>query len=427
MNLLRKNLIMSNSLWMMAEKFINIFGLIFINSQMAKYLGAENFGKIVLATSFFAFVQVLSQFGSGSVFLKRMSSNPSSGLKLAKASQHFRHKILFLSSSIILIYLYTYTDHVTFFFGIINMICCYFVVTDYFNLFNNSQLQSKINTYTNIIGLSIALFLRAIFVEYKFNIYWFGLPLIVFAALPYALRKFYFKKNNIYIKTSKKDKLNYTRYIAKTGGSLVLAALSVTIYMQISNIFLAKLVSYKELGVFNVAMTIGVAWNFILNSIGSSYFSKIYSLKNNHDIIYHFKILTLISLTIGLLALIGYIFLGSFIINFLYGPDFSNAIKIIPIIVIGATFSALGTNHYRLLVKYSGYMYLTKKMLIASIISVPLSYFLISKFQTLGAAYCFLITEILSLTILNYFFNKGFVFNIHRSLFSVLIKGKQLK
>lgn len=424
MNLLKKNLIMSNSLWMMAEKFINIFGLIFINSQMTKYLGADNFGKIAFAASLFAFVQVLSQFGSGSVFLKRMSSNPRSGLKLAKASQHFRKKILLLSSSIILIYLYVYSNHITFFFGMINMICCYFVVADYFNLYNNSQLQSKINTYTNIIGLSIALILRYIFVEYKFNIYWFGLPLIIFAVLPYFLRKTYFIRKNINIVISKKDKFYYTRYITKTGGSLVIAALSVTIYTQISNIFLAKLVSYSELGIFNVAMTIGVAWNFILNSIGSSYFSKIYSLKKDQDVIYHFKILTLISLTIGFLVLIGYIFLGSFIINFLYGSDFYTAIEILPIIVIGATLSALGTNHYRLLVEHSGYTYLTKKMLIASIISIPLSYFSILHYQILGAAYCFLITEFLSLTILNYFFKKGLVFNIHISLFSVLIKGK---
>ncbi|WP_252726281.1 oligosaccharide flippase family protein [Acinetobacter indicus] len=410
---------------MISEKFVNIFGLIFINSQMARYLGAENFGKIAFAASIFIFVQVLSQFGSGSIFLKRMSSNPTSGLKLAQASQPFRKKILLLSSISILIYLYIYTDHITFFFGIINMICCYFIVIDYLNIYNNSQLRSKINTITNVLGLIFALIIRYALVKLNFNIYWFSLPLIVFAVLPYTLRKLYFIKKNIDIKINKKETMHYTRYIKKTGGSLVIAALSVTIYTQISNFFLAKYISFSELGIFNIAMTIGVSWNFILNSIGSSYFSKIYALKEEQDVIHHFKILTLICLCIGIFVLILYIILGRFIIDSLYGPEFYRAIEILPIIVIGATLSALGTNHYRFVIKHSGYIYLTKKMFITSFISVPLSYFLIKHYQILGAAYCFLIIEFLSLTLLNYFFKRGMIFNIHLSLFSILVKGKR--
>ena len=37
--------IFANSAWMMLEKFLGIFGLIFVNSYMAKYIGPENFGK----------------------------------------------------------------------------------------------------------------------------------------------------------------------------------------------------------------------------------------------------------------------------------------------------------------------------------------------------------------------------------------------
>lgn len=52
----------SNAIWIMLEKSVNIIGLIYINSLMAKYIGPENFGKINISTSLFIFVQTLSWF-----------------------------------------------------------------------------------------------------------------------------------------------------------------------------------------------------------------------------------------------------------------------------------------------------------------------------------------------------------------------------
>ena len=53
-----------NSAWMMLEKFLGIFGLIFVNSYMAKYIGPESFGKLAFAMSIFVFVQTFSWFGA---------------------------------------------------------------------------------------------------------------------------------------------------------------------------------------------------------------------------------------------------------------------------------------------------------------------------------------------------------------------------
>lgn len=409
----------------MGEKFFNIFGLIFINSQMAKLLGAESFGKIAFAASLFAFIQVLSQFGSNSILLKRMSENPKSGLKLAYASQKFKILVLISSSFFTLLYLFIYGDEITLFFGFINLICSYFVVLDFFSIYNNSQLNSKINAVANVIGLLLSLLCRYLLIKLNSSIYWFGLPLVIFAFIPYFIKMYYFNKNlNLSIYLNKKHKNHYIKYMKTSGGNLVVAAISVTIYSQISNIFLAKLVSFKELGIFNIAMTLGLSWNFILNSIGSSYFSKIYSLKSLDESIYHFKKLSIICLFIGFIVFIIYYLFSEFFVIFLYGDSFIEVLNVLPIIVMGATISALGTNHYRLLVKYNGYSYLTKKMIMVSIISIPLSYILISKYEIIGAAYCFLIIEILSITFFNYFFRNGLIFKIHTSMFNLNSKRK---
>lgn len=56
-------------------------------------------------------------------------------------------------------------------------------------------------------------------------------------------------------------------------------------------------------------------------------------------------------------------------------------------------------------------------MLLVFIINIPLSYGLIRQYGMMGAAYSTLLTELLSLTVLNYLFQRGAVLKMHlRSL-----------
>ncbi len=82
--------IVSNSLWMMLEKFIGIFGVIFVMSYVAKYVGPENFGKIALATTLFTFVQTLTWFGNQEILFKRVSRNKNAGLQYLSSTQNIR-------------------------------------------------------------------------------------------------------------------------------------------------------------------------------------------------------------------------------------------------------------------------------------------------------------------------------------------------
>ena len=65
MNLISKfkNKIFLNSIWIILEKLIALFGLIFVTSFVAKYIGPESFGKLSFATTIFAVVQTLAIWG----------------------------------------------------------------------------------------------------------------------------------------------------------------------------------------------------------------------------------------------------------------------------------------------------------------------------------------------------------------------------
>ncbi|HHJ1290610.1 TPA: oligosaccharide flippase family protein, partial [Proteus mirabilis] len=74
--------IIKNSSWIIIEKLLSIFGLIFITSYVAKYIGPDNFGKLSYAISIFIIIQTVSMLGTDTILFKRISKNRDSGISL---------------------------------------------------------------------------------------------------------------------------------------------------------------------------------------------------------------------------------------------------------------------------------------------------------------------------------------------------------
>lgn len=408
----------SNAIWIMLEKSINIIGLIYVNSLMAKYIGPDNFGKINISTSLFLFVQTLSWFGGQNIIFKRMSENTKSGIAMAMHTQNLRRIFFLLSSGSVLLYLYFFTDSIVFIFGVANCIATYYIVMDFFSIYNNTQLKSKINTITNVVGLLLALLIRFYISYFKLPVHYFTIPIVIIPFVPYVMRLIYFKYTTK-IKESSKGGGMYNRHMLYTGGALILSTLSADIYTQISGIFLAKILSYSSLGVYSVALTMGSAWSFIVLSLITSFFSKIYSEKDHLTVEKLLIKINRLAIMLSLVALGGFYLVGDFFIHLLYGDKYMDAVNIIPVIIVGTMFSSLGTICYRYIIKESGYNYLAKKMFLCCVLTIPLSWGMINAFGINGAAYCFLIVELLSCTLLNYFFSNKTIFKMHLNIFKL--------
>lgn len=408
--------IFSNSLWMMLEKVISIFGLIFVNALMAKYIGPENFGKLAFTMSIFVFVQTVAWFGAQNILFKRFSQNSKSGLRLAIATQKMRQFFCTLASIFALIYLWFYSDPLTFIFGLGNFIASYFIVSDFYTVYNNSQLISYVNAISNTIGLAVALLLRFLLVFFEAEPYTMIYPIIIIATLPFVLRKLYYHKKCE--QTLVSNSWKYNKYLFVTGGSLIFSTLSIVFYTQISNIFLAKFVSFSELAIYNIALTLGGAWGFVNLALITSFFSKIYEEKKIENQQQILKQLHFIIIMISSCALIGVILLGRWVVNWLYGVNYLGAVDLLPYVVIGTALSALGTVSYRYMIVFNAYRYLAFKMFIMAVLSVVFSYFLINKYGIDGAIICFVLIEFISLTIANYFFKNAIIFKMHANILS---------
>lgn len=402
--------IVSNSLWMMLEKVISIFGLIFVTSYVAKYIGPTNFGKIALATTLFTFVQTLTWFGNQEILFKRVSKNHQSGLNYLSNTQKIRFYLFLFMSLPILFGLYIFTDLLTLIFGIATAFATYFITQDIYAVYNNAVLHSYVNAIVNMVGLSIALAVRYVIVLFEMEYAYLSIPIVLVTLIPYLLKRYWFNRS---LKTPILNQQKYRKYYFLAGGSLVISTLAVSFYTQITSLMLAKLTSLKDLGIYAVAVTLGTAWSFINFAVITSVLSKIYREKSHYESYVMIAKLNLVILAVSLsvVAVLG--LLGPLIIETLYGAAYQDAYKLLIILALSTMLSGLGTIAARLMVKEESYAYISKKMLFVALSALPISYAMIYVYGLIGAAYSVFIIELLSLTVFNYFYKDGLIFKIH--------------
>ena len=402
--------IVSNSLWMMLEKVISIFGLIFVTSYVAKYIGPTNFGKIALATTLFTFVQTLTWFGNQEILFKRVSKNHQSGLNYLSNTQQIRFYLFLFMSLPILFGLYIFTDLLTLIFGIATAFATYFITQDIYAVYNNAVLHSYINAIVNMVGLSIALAVRYVIVLFEMEYAYLSIPIVLVTLIPYLLKRYWFNRS---LKTPIMNQQKYRKYYFLAGGSLVISTLAISFYTQITSLMLAKLTSLKDLGIYAVAVTLGTAWSFINFAVITSVLSKIYREKDHYQSYVMVAKLNLVILAVSLpvVAVLG--LLGPWIIETLYGAAYQDAYKLLIILALSTMLSGLGTIAARLMVKEESYTYISKKMLFVALSALPISYGMIYVYGLIGAAYSVFIIELLSLTVFNYFYKDGLIFKIH--------------
>ncbi|QXX81930.1 oligosaccharide flippase family protein [Providencia sp. R33] len=403
--------ILKNAAWMVSEKFIAIIGLFFVTSYVAKYVGPSVFGIIALATATFQIIQIIAQLGNDNIIFKRVSKKKESGLKLIKSTFLIRTIIYFSLSIPTLYYFYSYKNNITFIFSIAICIACYFSSIDIYSIYNNAILKSKINTIANIIGLSIGLVLQYTIAYNKLDPIYLTIPIIVVTFIPLSIRFYLFPKIS---KITRKNKSRYNKYILLSGISIVFSTLSIAIYTRINQFMISYLEGDYNLGIYSVAVTLSTAWVFILTAIINSTLPSIFGEKKESKAAKVAANLNVIVIIISITVLAFIYFFGSYFINLLFGPSYAMASELLVILCCSTIFANLGTVSARFIVRHSGYSFLSKKMFIMVLLSIPISYTMIRIFGLKGAAYSVLVIEILSLTIMNYFFKKGLIFNLHK-------------
>lgn len=400
-----------NSLWMLIEKGISFFGLIFVVAAVAKYTGSAIYGEIALATSIFIVLKAVSQIGMDQIYFKYASQNKKFNRFMFGNSLILISIVYIFVAFFTVVWAYFYLSITGFYFIVATAIAYYFTSIDLMNAYFEGVLLSKLNVIANILGVLVYLILRYGIVFFKLNVVYFTIPIVAYSLIPFCIKFYLFRDviNKHNIKRIAFFRRKYFKYILSAGIPLTLAALSATLNGQIATFLLAYLYDTKHVAYFSVAFVLAGSWCIVSTTLIMSFITSIYKTPYHEELNYVIssaKLLRIISLISLILALF-VVFFAKFIILFLYGNEYFESIQILQIMALTQFFWVIGFYFSRLIIKFNGFKFLAIKTVISLLINFVLSYFLILKFGLLGAAYAALITELISALILNMFFKQA--------------------
>jgi len=402
-----------NALWMMSEKIISIFGLIFVTSFVAKYVGPEIFGNIALAMSVFQLIQLVSQLGTDVLIFKRLSKNKISGISLINVTVPIRAVVYLILSIPMLAYHFMFSSGDGDYYVLAAFIACFIQAMDVYSIFYDATLNSKVNTIVNIFGLIVSLSVRWGIAFFLLNPLWLCLPIILATLIPALIRLSYYATTTPTPLVPKKYKRKYIKYVIGAGSNFVISSLSVAIYTRLSLLTLGFIDGKSAVGVYSVAATLATSWSFILNSLITSTLPSIFSELKESVAINKCAKINLIVMIVSFPVIIMVFLLGEWFINLFYGESYASSFCPLVILTFSTMLGAMGTISARLIAKYSGYTFLSKKMFFVAVVSFFINVLFIYLWGIVGAAVANVITQFLSLTLFNYLFRRGIVFHMH--------------
>ncbi|EPY5208146.1 hypothetical protein ACXDTG_002476 [Klebsiella pneumoniae] len=409
---------LKNTLWMSIEKSISIISFFLVTAYVYKYIGPKVAGHLTYYVSIYQLVVVVSRWGGDSLISKRLGRNYVSAMIIIKAMLPIRAFIFLMLSIPIEIFICVTTESLFFILSCGVAISSFISSIDVYSTFNNAMLISKNNVIANSIGIFVNVIIRFFIVFFSWGVQYFFIPIVMYALIPFLFKRDKYRQNAALRDVNEKHKRRhgrYNKYLIGAGFSLMLSSLSVVMYSQCQNIVIYHLLSGAELGIYSAATMLGTGGGVIINSLITSSYTSIFAEKKEKVAFEKTVVLLRYVLIISVLFCFVLFFFAEHLILKMYGIDFILAKTPMIILSCSALVSFLGTVTYRYIVNYSGYPYLAVKSAIVLIISVPLTWLSVKHYGLNGAAFSNFLIELMSLTIMNYFFRKKSVKKLHFS------------
>ncbi|KHE02720.1 O-antigen/teichoic acid export membrane protein [Pantoea sp. PNA 14-12] len=410
---------LQNSLWMIIEKLVAVFGLMFVTSFVAKYVGPVTFGVIAISMLIFQFIQSVAMMGCDVILLKRIAQNHRSGIRLMVPAVILVFSLYCVLSTIGIVVMREEMNSQAFVFICAAALACLFSAIDLVNIYNEAVLNAKLNVMANLTGLLISLAIR-------YGISWFQLkpellaiPIVLATFIPFLIKLCVFSWHQR--RTHEKPPLprlthirRYSGYILQAGRSLVLSVIAITIYTRLNQLSVSWFLGLKEAGIFSVAMTLSVAWVFLPNALLASFYPALFAERDPDVAIVRAQKLQLMVIAVSGAVIGGIALIGPWFIRHFYGAAYTEAIAPMVLLSIGAMFGVLSSVMDRFIIKYNGYRYLIKKTFCVLAVCLITTVTLVPAFGITGGAISVVITEFMAFTLLNYFFRGQPMMKIHK-------------
>ena len=364
-----------------------------------RYLGPSNFGLISYVTSITALFTAVVNLGINNILIKRLVQNREKNGELIGSSVLLQVISGFLSFLMVLMIVVILKpgNHLLFIITILHSISLLFAFYNLFDLWFQSNLNSKYVSIAKAISYLIISTYKILLLMYQKPVEWFAFTNTIEAFVLCLLLIYMYYKNG-------GQKLSFSFETAKSlfheSHHFILSSLLITLYTTVDRVMLGTILSENEVGLYGAAVATAGLWNFISEAIINSMKSVIYSAKKENDDrgFYHqqrvlFSLIFWINFGFGLVTFI----FSKLIIQILYGEAYLGATVALMICAWYPMLAYLVAARETWIIANDLHSYVKKFSLFGAVSNIMLNSLLIPSQGIVGAAIATIISQLIVL------------------------------
>lgn len=401
--------IINNIVWLFLDKLLRMGVGLFVGVWIARYLAPVQFGAYNYALAFVTLFAAFASLGLDGIVVRDISCDPSSRdmilgtafiLKLCSG-------VVTLVLAVVIVCLIRPGDLLTQWLVAIITAGTIFQAFDVIDFWFQSQVQSKYTVYAKNGSFLLFTFIKICLILLKqplISFAWvaFAETVVGAAALVLVYRKIGKKISSWSVSISTAKRLLHESW------PLMFAYLSCIVYMRIDQVMIGSMLDNRAVGIYSAATRIfEIPLSLILLVSGTIYpiITELY-VKDRQMFWARYYQATYYYTISSVILLIGAYFLGHWSVELIFGKSYAEATNILLIQLLGLVFMANAGLRSSYLTISSNQRIIMVTTFFSAIANIVMNYFLIPVFHVAGAAFASVITQMLSLLILNICFRE---------------------
>ena len=399
----KRNSTTKNAMWIISCKIVqSVLGMV-VSILSARYLGPSNYGLISYAASIVAFVLPIVQLGFRSTLVSEIVDNPDKEGEIVGTSLFFNalSSIACMIGVFAFVYVANPNERTTVIVCALYSISLFAQALEMISYWYQAKMIAQYTSLTGLAAYAIMTAYRIYLLVTEKSVYWFAvshtLDCLIIAIV---LIVFYLKLCNQRLKVSLK---RFCQMFAKSKFFIV-SSLMVTIFAQTDKIMLKSMMSEEAVGIYSAAVTCAGLTSFVFSAIIDSFRPTVFENKKVSKQAYEKSLASCYSVVIylSLVQSLACTLFSKFIIQLLYGIDYSASAAVLGLVVWYTTFSYLGPIRNIWILAENKQKYLWIINLFGAATNVVLNAILIPSMGVMGAALASLITQIFTNVIVGF-------------------------
>lgn len=394
-----------NTSWLLGEKVLRMAVGLFVGIWVARHLGPEQFGLLSYAQSFVGLFTVIAALGLDSILVRELVKGEDSRNSLLGTAFTLQLAGAFIVLLLLAIAInFTSNDAHT---NVLVFIIASATIFQSFNVIDyyfQSKVLSKYVAYANVITLLISSFIKITLILNEASLIAF-VYVILFDSIVLAFGFLYFYlHNHLSVKAWVFDRSIATSLL-KDSWPLILSGVVISIYMKIDQVMIKEMLDSNAVGQYAAAVRLSEAWYFIPMIISASLFPAIINAKKQSEELYYARLQKLYDLIIWLAIAIALpvTFLGGWVVDLLYGVQYSQAGAVLVMHIWAGVFVGLGVASGKWFLAENLQMLSFWRTFYGAVINIILNLFLIDIYGIFGAAFATLASFFFASVLFDFF------------------------